>query len=76
VRLSALERVGEELVSDALRAMADFADETYRDAPWTRRAAERLFRRLVKRLRNMERGRNRELFAIPPELQQSWRVTA
>jgi hypothetical protein len=76
VRLSVLERVGEELVSDALRAMADFADEAYRDAPWTRRAAELLFRRIVKRLWNMERGWNRELFAIPPELQQSWRVTA
>ena len=43
---------------------------------WTGCAAELLFRRIVKRLWNMERGWNRELFAIPPELQQSWRVTA
>ena len=74
VRRGAFARLEENVLRTALRAITDITGDTFEDVPLTRHAAEVLFRLLVKKIWRMDRQWHRELFAIPPALQQSWRL--
>src|SRR5204863_6145653 len=72
-RRDELEGIEERVVADVMHVTSHIAAQIEHEAP-ARRAAEAVFHLLVDRIWDIDRRWNRELFAIPPTLQQSWRL--